>query len=291
MFNRTVAIGCLIVAFAGIFFQYYPLDYIIGDRAQYLLEKLKDLYGNPEKFNSKHEVKTDGSVKVFSAADLSRYTGERNSPGLYLAILGNVYDVAKGERHYGPGGGYHGFASKDGTRAFATGQFTDDGLIPDVSGLSHHDILSIQDWDAFYKKDYIYKGKVQGWYYDENGKPTKKWHEYKKLLEAAKKFKQAEADEQNLFPPCNSEWAQGKGGRLWCSNKSGGIKRDWVGVPRKLFKPATGKYRCACIRTTGPPSDQLETKQHNNRGDLDNPNLKEYDNCVPTSESCPLPES
>jgi len=24
---------------------------------------------------------------------------------------------------------------------------------------------------------------------------------------------------------------------VWCTNKSGGIERDWVGVPRRYFKP------------------------------------------------------
>lgn len=28
---------------------------------------------------------------------------------LYLVILGHVFDVTKGSKHYGPGSGYHGF--------------------------------------------------------------------------------------------------------------------------------------------------------------------------------------
>ena len=35
--------------------------------------------------------------------------------------------------------------------------------------------------------------------------------------------------------------------------KSGGVQRNWVGVPRRLFYPGR-EERCACIRTTGPPS-------------------------------------
>ena len=33
------------------------------------------------------------------------------------------------------------------------------------------------------------------------------------------------------------------------------MSRDWIGVPRKLFKPGV-KPHCVCVRTTGPPSDQ-----------------------------------
>jgi hypothetical protein len=46
--------------------------------------------------------------------------------------------------------------------------------------------------------------------------------------------------EEKIFPPCNTEWSSAKGLNVWCTNKSGGIDRDWVGVPRRYFKP--GKY-------------------------------------------------
>jgi len=48
--------------------------------------------------------------RLFTRSELSSYNGEKGSPGLYLSILGRVYDVEKGRRHYGPGGSYHGFA-------------------------------------------------------------------------------------------------------------------------------------------------------------------------------------
>lgn len=51
-------------------------------------------------------------VKLFTKDDLSKYNGEENSLGLYLAIMGDVYDVQKGDRHYGVGGSYHFFAGK-----------------------------------------------------------------------------------------------------------------------------------------------------------------------------------
>lgn len=45
--------------------------------------------------------------RVFTMSELKRYTNLEN--GLYLSILGQVFDVTKGEKHYGPGGSYHAF--------------------------------------------------------------------------------------------------------------------------------------------------------------------------------------
>lgn len=44
---------------------------------------------------------------LLSKSELSLYDGEEGSRGLYLAILGNVFDVHQGHKHYGPGGAYH----------------------------------------------------------------------------------------------------------------------------------------------------------------------------------------
>lgn len=45
--------------------------------------------------------------RMFTASELKLYTNLEN--GLYLSILGQVFDVTKGEKHYGPGGNYHAF--------------------------------------------------------------------------------------------------------------------------------------------------------------------------------------
>lgn len=47
---------------------------------------------------------------LLSAAELARYRGGEGEPGLYLAVLGRVFDVERGRRHYGPGGAYSGLA-------------------------------------------------------------------------------------------------------------------------------------------------------------------------------------
>lgn len=51
-----------------------------------------------------------GKFRVFTANELAQYKGDKGSKGLLLALLGRVFDVSKGAKHYGPNGGYHFFA-------------------------------------------------------------------------------------------------------------------------------------------------------------------------------------
>ena len=52
----------------------------------------------------------------------------------------------------------HLSSGKDGSRAFVSGDFTEKGLIEDLTGLSHTDILGLEEWSGFYKKDYKHIG-------------------------------------------------------------------------------------------------------------------------------------
>lgn len=56
---------------------------------------------------------------------------------------------------------------------------------------------------------------------------------------------------------------------------SGGVHRDWAGVPRKLFSPGSGHMRCVCVR----PDDPTQSNS---------PNLQQYKDCPPQAESCLL---
>ena len=49
-------------------------------------------------------------IRLFLPEELARYRGGPGDPGLYLALLGRVYDVSSGRRHYEPGAHYSGFA-------------------------------------------------------------------------------------------------------------------------------------------------------------------------------------
>ncbi|CAO2644064.1 Cyb5d2 [Lemmus lemmus] len=50
-------------------------------------------------------------LRLFVPEELARYRGGPGDPGLYLALLGRVYDVSSGRRHYEPGAHYSGFAA------------------------------------------------------------------------------------------------------------------------------------------------------------------------------------
>jgi len=67
-----------------------------------------DLYNEiPIEINS---INTNNNVRLLTKDELRNYNGADGSPGLYIAILGSVYDVEKGKKHYGPGCGYSIFA-------------------------------------------------------------------------------------------------------------------------------------------------------------------------------------
>ncbi|XP_053940863.1 neuferricin [Cuculus canorus] len=226
--------------------------------------------------------------RLLRAAQLGRYRGEAGQPGLYLALLGRVFDVERGRKHYGPGGAYSGLAGRDATRAFATGDFTPTGLVDDVSGLSPGELLAVQSWLSFYSNNYNAVGKLVGRFYDENGAPTEALRQAEAAIEEALMLKAESEQRKQQFPPCNSEWSSATGSRFWCSRESGGVNRDWTGVPRKLFQPGSKGSRCACVRTTGPPWGQPAGGQHSDRGDLDNPLLREYEGCPPLAQQCVL---
>ncbi|KAM6907256.1 neuferricin [Xenentodon cancila] len=213
---------------------------------------------------------------LLSRRELSLYDGEKGSKGLYLAVLGQVFNVHKGHKHYGPGGAYHSMAGKDASLAFITGDFTESGLTDDVSSLSPLQVVALYDWLAFYQREYQTVGVLTGQFYDENGEPTEALLQVKALLVEGQQIKAQSEAEKTQFPGCNAEWSAGRGGRVWCSTRSGGVMRDWTGVPRKLFSPGSSGERCVCVED---PSTAEE-----------NPNLQQYDSCPPHADSCPVRE-
>uniref|UniRef100_A0A183CD85 Cytochrome b5 heme-binding domain-containing protein n=1 Tax=Globodera pallida TaxID=36090 RepID=A0A183CD85_GLOPA len=223
-------------------------------------------------------------LPIFTSDRLALHDGSDSSKPIYLAILGQVFDVDKGRKHYGMGGGYHFFAGKDATRTFVSGDFSSSGDCSDASELSESELLSVQDWITFYEREYRLVGLLDGAYYDRRGRPTEKLRQVHKRMEKAKQWKADQLREQSVFPPCNSEWKKGVGGRVWCTSKSGGMARDWVGVPRKLFNPGFKEHKCVCVKNFGPSlrSPDVDT----GRGDLDHPSLVGYEECAPDSNSC-----
>jgi predicted heme/steroid binding protein len=208
--------------------------------------------------------------KLFTEQELAEYNGVSDPNKLALAILGEVYDVSAGAKHYGPGKGYNFFCGIDGTRAFVTGEFNKEGLVPDVHGLTGEQMLGIEEWIRFYRKDYRLLGKLIGHYYGVDGNPTQNLKKASKAIDRAHEEKKKDDELKKLLPNCNSKFSSTEGKTLWCSDKSGGIDRDWVGVVREHTNPETKTKRCVCV----PP--EL----------LNDPNLALYDGCPPDASEC-----
>ena len=89
--------------------------------------------------------------------------------------------------------------------------------------------------------------------------------------------------------------------RFWCTKQSGGIAREWIGVPRQLFNLKNNKkdFRCACVRDFGEETknaieyaDEVSTKEkkEQNVGDLLNPRVREFVNCPAKATECIIKE-
>lgn len=214
--------------------------------------------------------------RIFTASELKQYMNLED--GLYLSILGQVFDVTKGAKHYGPGGNYHAFTGRDASLAFITGEFDDEGLTDDISSLSAQQVKALEDWLQFYNTNYNYKGKLYGRYYNQDGSPTVEFNKVQEKLLVAKNEKLMEEKHKRMFPPCNIEWNPEIGTVFWCTNKSGGIDRDWVGVPRKLFETANTQSisRCVCVKL-----DSIEYEENKAM-------LREYNGCAKYKTKCVL---
>lgn len=153
---------------------------------------------------------------LLTKEDLKNYDGSEGSKGLYVAILGSIFDVSAGQLskllfylsiyqnfiptlgkdHYGPGCSYHFFTGKDGSRAFVSGDFSEEGLTDDLAGLTGKDVKALWKWVEFYKGDYRYVGKLIGRFYDSKGRKTKELDEFFNRLKEAEKEEAAEGAEK-----------------------------------------------------------------------------------------------
>lgn len=64
-----------------------------------------------EEFQASSQVNPDDDIRLMTVEELTQFDGVHNKQ-LFLSILGSVYDVSKGIKHYGPGGTYNYFVGK-----------------------------------------------------------------------------------------------------------------------------------------------------------------------------------
>ena len=188
--------------------------------------------------------------------ELAARVGDPPGSPVWLAFLGEVFDVTAGARHYGPGGGYHFFAGRDATRAFSTGDFTETGLTANLDGLSDEAMLGLEHWLRFYRNrenGYAFVGWVAGsafYEFDDDGgaatgtvpNPTNARRAFEEATRRARTARANEEARSATFPACASRWSSKSGGEVFCE--------DGRGRPRKeVTFSADGKRRarCACF--------------------------------------------
>lgn len=83
----------------------------------YLSKKVNDFLSNRNILTCVAALERDNKLFeseeteiLFTDEMLRKYSGDNEI--LYLSILGEVFDVTKGKKHYGPGQGYHGFTGR-----------------------------------------------------------------------------------------------------------------------------------------------------------------------------------
>lgn len=136
-----------------------------------------------------------------------------------------------------------------------------------------------------------------GRYYDQNGHPTGALQIFEQKVINANQQETDENERKQIYPPCNIQWKPEEGTKVWCTDQryniimgntlrslgklinilicfSGGISRNWIGVPRQYFEMATGKERCVCVRLDSP--EYVENKA----------SFSDYKNCAVDATSC-----
>ncbi|XP_017113455.1 neuferricin homolog [Drosophila elegans] len=236
--------------------------------------------GIPVAFQADDEVGT-----LFTPAELAQFNGEQEGRPLYLALLGSVFDVSRGIKHYGSGCSYNFFVGRDASVSFISGDFDsyDPETADDVLTLKPEDLLGLVGWRDFYEKDYIYKGRLIGRFYDDRGQRTTYHHKFLELLQQAQDAKRQADELRARYPGCNIEWSESQGTRVWCTNTSGdGKERSWIGHPRKLYSRGNKNFQCACV----PASELDEIDAGGGNVAHADAMLKPYDNCEPRAQEC-----
>ena len=97
-------LSCLIAAL-GVLFTREPFS----NHALQLVQKLHDIIEPLLGGSQKQSQKPASEDRLFTKDELKDYDGRIKSQ-IYLAVVGNVYDVTKGERFYAAGNHYGGFS-------------------------------------------------------------------------------------------------------------------------------------------------------------------------------------
>ncbi len=167
---------------------------------------------------------------------------------VWLSIAGEVYDVTRGSRFYVGNGTYAMcFTGRDASRAFATGNFTDEGCVDDVEGLSYDEWAAIRQWADTMREKYTFVGRLAGGaFYDESGAPTEMKERFDTGVAAVLEEKAKDRERRKMYPDCAAKSAEDGYVVYWCNPTSDGTDR----YPRNETRSRVDgsiTTRCACF--------------------------------------------
>jgi len=102
------------------------------------------------------KIHGDYPYKKYAREELAKFDGSNPTLPILMSVKGKVYDVTAGKNYYGPGGGYHGFAGRDATRALLDLCFTDECLARGWEDVTEAEKKSLDDWVTFYDNEAKY---------------------------------------------------------------------------------------------------------------------------------------
>ncbi|CAL1140219.1 unnamed protein product [Cladocopium goreaui] len=186
---------------------------------------------------------------IWTSVELAKHSGLDRTRPLLLAIVGEVYDVGPGERHYGPNSGYHGMAGKDASRSFTTGNFKDDA-VPGLQDLSPEQLQDVISWRSFYRKheQYRFVGFLDGVYYNKEGHPTKALKKLEAIDDKTQKQQKVQQELRSRFKGCNSRTSQDKPeSEIWCDDSYHGKGTRPVFLSANMVEISKEDSWCACL--------------------------------------------
>jgi len=162
-------------------------------------------------------------ARVWTSEELRLHAGTDKDRPLLLAIVGEVFDVGTGAKHYGPGSGYSRMAGGDRGRVFADLEAArdDDNVSAKIIDLSVDDIESVLSWRRFYRdhKTYRFVGFVAGRYFSPDGRPTDEQVELERIYEAYQRGEAVREGLRTRFPRCSSQHeSPGDFTDFWCED-------------------------------------------------------------------------
>jgi predicted heme/steroid binding protein len=112
----------------------------------YLLKQddpLEDLY-------QKEEQEDESNLPTYTHEELLEMGDGLDERPILISIFGRVYDVSQGDKFYGPGGPYHGFAGHDITYSLSTGCRSEECIETSGDELTEKEQLEGKRWLSFF---------------------------------------------------------------------------------------------------------------------------------------------